>query len=364
MGTAVDDGNPVQQQRALARVAPPRRRRRASGGRYSVSWRVSAPGVGARLNHGHRHGHTRGAPRPRAEARVRPARPAGADDDRPGRGRRAHGDAPRHGDRRQRRPPRGPARRSADRLLRPSRRGLRARGGRRPGRRLRPGGRRDRGLRTAPAREAGERLGRRLHGPRLQGLVRGRPPVEPLPPRRLTAGAQAPRRARTRRTSIPADCCGFYLMRRGRRSLVSWSMPRRDQRLLLGLAALTLLFALVQSATGISADVLLAAPVLLILLPLLAGRYVGEDGLARLTAPLVPRRRRAAVALPAPPRRAPRVLARGGRPIAVAPAPRAPRAAQLALSRPALLTGAGGGTREPAVPPCRTVRPGATMTRL
>jgi hypothetical protein len=108
-------------------------------------------------------------------------------------------------------------------------------------------------------------------------------------------------------------------------------MPRRDQRLLLGLAALTLLFALVQSATGISADVLLAAPVLLLLLPLLAGRYLGEDGLARLTAVLAPRRRRPAVALLAPPRRAPRVLARGGRLIAVALAYRGPPAAQLAL---------------------------------
>ena len=61
-------------------------------------------------------------------------------------------------------------------------------------------------------------------------------------------------------------------------------MPRRDQRLLLGLAALTLAFALVQTATGISSDVLLAAPVLVLLLPLLAGRYVGEDGIARLYA--------------------------------------------------------------------------------
>src|SRR3954447_24618615 len=102
-------------------------------------------------------------------------------------------------------------------------------------------------------------------------------------------------------------------------------MPRRDQRLLLGLAALTLLFALVQSATGISADVLLAAPALVLLLPLLAGRYVGEDGLARLTAALVPRRRRPAVAALAPPRRAPPVLARGGGPIALAlAAPGAP----------------------------------------
>jgi hypothetical protein len=108
-------------------------------------------------------------------------------------------------------------------------------------------------------------------------------------------------------------------------------MPRRDQRLLLGLAALTLLFALVQTATGISADVLLAAPVLLILLPLLAGRYVGEDGLARLTAALAPLRRRPAVARIAPAWRAPRLLARGGRLIAVALAHRGPPAAQLAL---------------------------------
>jgi hypothetical protein len=107
-------------------------------------------------------------------------------------------------------------------------------------------------------------------------------------------------------------------------------MPRRDQRLLLGLAALTLAFALVQSATGISADVLLAAPVLVLLLPLLAGRYVGEDGLARLTAAVAPLRRRPALARIAP-RRAPRVLARGGGLIAVALAHRGPPAAQLAL---------------------------------
>jgi hypothetical protein len=81
-------------------------------------------------------------------------------------------------------------------------------------------------------------------------------------------------------------------------------MPRRDQRLLLGLAALTLVFALVQSATGISGDVLLAAPALVILLPLLAGRYVGEDGLARLTAAMAPLRRRPVAVLAVPARRA------------------------------------------------------------
>src|ERR687885_359864 len=83
-------------------------------------------------------------------------------------------------------------------------------------------------------------------------------------------------------------------------------MPRRDQRLLLGLAALTLAFAVVQSATGISGDVLLAAPALILLLPLLAGRYVGEDGIARLSAFVAPLRRRPAAARAKQPLRAPR----------------------------------------------------------
>jgi hypothetical protein len=107
-------------------------------------------------------------------------------------------------------------------------------------------------------------------------------------------------------------------------------MPRRDQRILFGLAALTVLFAIVQSATGISGDVLLAAPALILLLPLLAGRYLGEDGLARLSAFVAPPRRRAA-ARPSPSWRAPRVLARGGRLIAVALGRRGPPAYQLAL---------------------------------
>jgi hypothetical protein len=104
-------------------------------------------------------------------------------------------------------------------------------------------------------------------------------------------------------------------------------VPRRDQRLLLGLAALTVLFALVQSATGLSEEVLLAAPgLLLLLLPLLAGRYVGEDGIARLSACLAAPRRRPLALRAAAPRRAPRVLARGGRLIAVALAQRGPPA--------------------------------------
>jgi len=107
-------------------------------------------------------------------------------------------------------------------------------------------------------------------------------------------------------------------------------MPRRDQRILFGLAALTVLLAVLQSVTGMSGDVLLAAPALVLLLPLLAGRYVGEDGIARLGALLAPPRRRPVVARATAPRRAPRVLARGGRLIAVALARRGPPALALA----------------------------------
>jgi hypothetical protein len=102
-------------------------------------------------------------------------------------------------------------------------------------------------------------------------------------------------------------------------------MPRRDRHVLLALAALSLLFAVVQSATGISADVLLAVPALLLLLPLLAGRYVGEEGLARLAGRAVTPRRRSPVSLGMR-RRAPRVLPRGGRLIAAALAERGPPA--------------------------------------
>ncbi|MEY2533545.1 MAG: hypothetical protein QOF29_1455 [bacterium] len=108
-------------------------------------------------------------------------------------------------------------------------------------------------------------------------------------------------------------------------------MPRRDQRILFGLAALTLLFAVVQSLPGISGDVLLAAPALILLLPLLAGRYVGEERIARLGALLVAPRRRPAATRAAAPRRAPLVLPRGGRLIAAALAERGPPA--LALAR-------------------------------
>jgi hypothetical protein len=106
-------------------------------------------------------------------------------------------------------------------------------------------------------------------------------------------------------------------------------MPRHDRLVLLALATLSLLFAVVQSVTGISPDVLLAVPVLLLVLPLLAGRYVGEDGLARLAGRAAARRRRCPASLGTR-RRAPRVRPRGGRLIAAALAERGPPAAAVA----------------------------------
>jgi hypothetical protein len=102
-------------------------------------------------------------------------------------------------------------------------------------------------------------------------------------------------------------------------------MPRRDRYILLALAMLSLAFAILQSATGISPDALLAVPALLLLMPLLAGRYVGEDGLARLAGARAAPRRRTPERL-GERRRAPRVLPRGGRLIAAALAERGPPA--------------------------------------
>ena len=102
-------------------------------------------------------------------------------------------------------------------------------------------------------------------------------------------------------------------------------MPRRDQRLLLALVALALALALAQTLTGFSADFLLGVPALVLLLPLLAGRYVGEEALARLAVRFGSRRRRAPAAL-AWPLSSPRVIARGSRLIAVSLAERGPPA--------------------------------------
>ena len=106
-------------------------------------------------------------------------------------------------------------------------------------------------------------------------------------------------------------------------------VSRRDQHLMFGLAVLSVTFVVLQSLTGLNPDVLLAAPALLVFLPLLAGSYVGEEGLLRAAArSQAPRVR--AVSSSRPVLRAPRVLARGGRLIAVGLAERAPPASLIA----------------------------------
>jgi hypothetical protein len=103
-------------------------------------------------------------------------------------------------------------------------------------------------------------------------------------------------------------------------------MPRRDRQLLLGLAAMTLALASL-TLVGVHSDVLLAAPVLVFALPLLAGRYLGEEQLARLAAAFLVRRRRPPVTIVPHARRSERRLPRGGRLIAAALAVRPPPAA-------------------------------------
>jgi hypothetical protein len=102
-------------------------------------------------------------------------------------------------------------------------------------------------------------------------------------------------------------------------------MARRDLRLLLGLTGLTLALVAIQALTG--AEVLLASPALVLALPLLAGRYVGEERIARLAERFVVRVRRAAPRLTARLPRAPRALVpRGGRLLACSMAERGPPA--------------------------------------
>ena len=102
-------------------------------------------------------------------------------------------------------------------------------------------------------------------------------------------------------------------------------MARRDLLALLTLAFTALALAAVRHSTGLDADVLIGAPALLLLLPLVAGRYVGEDGLVRI-ARATPFRPRGAARAPAVRRGRSPVVPRGGLLIALALARRGPPA--------------------------------------
>jgi hypothetical protein len=106
-------------------------------------------------------------------------------------------------------------------------------------------------------------------------------------------------------------------------------MPARDQRLLLVAAVTTSAALLLAALAGHAELIAYAAPLCVVALPLLAGRYLGEETLERLrgraerarhyaAAPLLPGARRSMSAFP-----------RGGRLIAQALAERAPPAPAL-----------------------------------
>ena len=103
-------------------------------------------------------------------------------------------------------------------------------------------------------------------------------------------------------------------------------MPRRDRLVLLGLTLLSVALATVQSVTGLSPDVLLAVPALLLVLPLLAGATSARTGSRGSPPARSPPPPPLAVAARRAAARAPRVLPRGGRLIAAALAERAPPA--------------------------------------
>jgi hypothetical protein len=102
-------------------------------------------------------------------------------------------------------------------------------------------------------------------------------------------------------------------------------MPGRDRRLLLVSAVAMSALLLVAAAAGHAELLAYAAPLFLLAVPLLAGRYVGEERLERLRVRgLRARRRRTAVAVRPVVRRSDALLPRGGRLIAEALAVRPP----------------------------------------
>jgi hypothetical protein len=102
-------------------------------------------------------------------------------------------------------------------------------------------------------------------------------------------------------------------------------MPVRDQRLLLAAAVGTGALLLLAALAGHPDLLAYAGPLWLLTLPLIAGRYVGEEALVRLGRDRpAPRRPLASRALPKGARRVAALLPRGGSLIAEALAVRPP----------------------------------------
>jgi hypothetical protein len=108
-------------------------------------------------------------------------------------------------------------------------------------------------------------------------------------------------------------------------------MPRRDRRVLVALTLLSSLCLLAEAAGALAPALLYAAPLLVVALPLIAGRYLGEDRIVCLARAAGQRRRRPVQRLSAPAgaRQAMRAVPRGGRLIADSLAVRPPPAALL-----------------------------------
>jgi hypothetical protein len=108
------------------------------------------------------------------------------------------------------------------------------------------------------------------------------------------------------------------------------AMRVRARILLWLVAAAAVAVAMALLLAGIGGDALIAAPALVLLVPLAAGRYVGSERLARLVRRLPAPRRRGAEPRPAPRRPLRRAGARGGLLIAVALGRRGPPESALA----------------------------------
>ena len=140
-------------------------------------------------------------------------------------------------------------------------------------------------------------------------LRRGRPGV-----RRGARAAGRDRGAQRPPVSRPPGWLGI---------LLGAMVPRRDRLVLLSLALLMAAWMVAETLTGSHTGLLYLAPALTIAVPLILGRYVGEEQLAGLAgrAQSRPRRRVAPVARP---RSCVRVMERGGRLVASGwPAPAA-----------------------------------------
>jgi hypothetical protein len=105
---------------------------------------------------------------------------------------------------------------------------------------------------------------------------------------------------------------------------------RRDRLALWTFAVVVAAWMAAEALTGYQSGLLYLAPALVLALPLLLGRFVGEDQLAGLAGRAATRPRRRRVLRVAPPRSRARVMQRGGRLVASGMAKRPPPA----LARP------------------------------